>query len=165
MDFARGETARLDELRWAAAERRVDLQLLLGRHGEAIGDLSEWVQKMPLRERFHEQLVLALYRSGRQADALRAYTDARRTLVEELGIEPGAELRELERRVLQQDPTLDWAPPDEPADGIGRHGRHRRAGGIGAPDPRASSGPSHAAHRTRRAARHGSSTMWAGIAS
>ena len=122
MDFARGETARLDELRWAAIERRLDLQLLLGRHGEAIGDLSEWVQKMPLRERFHEQLVLALYRSGRQADALRAYTDARRTLVEELGIEPGAELRELERRVLQQDPTLDWMPPDERADGIGDTG-------------------------------------------
>jgi DNA-binding SARP family transcriptional activator len=76
-EFARGEAVRLEELRWAAAERRVDLQLLLGRHGEVIGDLSEWVQKMPLRERFREQLVLALYRSGRQADALRAYAEAR----------------------------------------------------------------------------------------
>ena len=72
------------------------------------GDLSELVQRMPLRERFHEQLVLALYRSGRQAEALRAYEHARRTLVEELGLDPGAELRDLERRVLQQDPSLDW---------------------------------------------------------
>ena len=68
---------------------------------------------MPLRERFREQLVLALYRSGRQGDALRAYAEARRTLVEELGIEPGLALRDLERRVLQQDPSLDWSPPDD----------------------------------------------------
>ena len=114
MEFARGETTRLEELRWVAMERRVDLLLLLGRHSDAIGDLSEWVQKMPLRERFHQQLVLALYRSGRQADALRAFRDARRTLVEELGIEPSADLRELERRVLQQDPSLDWSPPGKP---------------------------------------------------
>ena len=113
MEFARGEATRLEELRWVATERRIDLQLLLGRHGEVIGDLSELVQRMPLRERFHEQLVLALYRSGRQGDALRAYGEARRTLVEELGIEPGLALRDLERRVLQQDPSLDWSPPDD----------------------------------------------------
>ncbi|WP_196767937.1 AfsR/SARP family transcriptional regulator, partial [Streptobacillus moniliformis] len=75
MDFARGEATRLGELRWAATERRVDLQLRLGRHSELIGDLSDSVERMPLRERFYEQLVLALYRSGRQADALRAYGD------------------------------------------------------------------------------------------
>ena len=113
MEFARGEITRLEELRWVATERRVDLQLRLGRHGDTVGEVSELVQRMPLRERFHEQLVLALYRSGRQADALRAYGDARRTLVEELGIEPGSDLRDLERRVLQQDPSLDWSPPDE----------------------------------------------------
>ncbi|HEX4980744.1 MAG TPA: BTAD domain-containing putative transcriptional regulator [Ilumatobacteraceae bacterium] len=112
MEFARGEITRLEELRWAATERWVDLQLRLGRHGDTIGVLSELVRKMPLRERLHELLVLALYRSGRQADALRAYGDARRTLVEELGIEPGADLRDLERRILQQDPSLDWTPPD-----------------------------------------------------
>ena len=111
MEFARGEITRLSELRWAAAERRVDLLLRLGRHGDAIGHLVELVERLPLRERFHEQLVLALYRAGRQGDALRAYELARRTLVEELGVDPGAELRDLERRVLQHDPSLDWAPP------------------------------------------------------
>jgi DNA-binding SARP family transcriptional activator len=119
LEFARGEIARLDELRWAATERWVDLKLRLGRHGDTIGVLAELVGKMPLRERLHEQLVLALYRSGRQADALRAYGDARRTLVEELGIEPGADLRDLERRILQQDPSLDWAPADEPPPAAG----------------------------------------------
>jgi predicted ATPase len=113
MEFARGEIARLDELRWLATERRTDVLLRLGRHGDTLGELSELVRKMPLRERFHEQLMLALYRSGRQADALRAYGEARRTLVEELGIEPGLDLRNLERRILQQDPTLDWAAPAE----------------------------------------------------
>ena len=128
MDFARGEITRLDELRWAATERRIDLLLRLGRHSEAVGDLSELVQRLPLRERFHEQLVLALYRSGRQAEALRAYEDARKTLNEELGLDPGAELRELELAVLQHDPSLNWIPPSsehvprgeapaEPADG------------------------------------------------
>ena len=111
MDFARGEITRLDELRWAATERRIELLLRLGRHSDAVGDLSELVQRLPLRERFHEQLVLALYRSGRQAEALRAYEDARKTLNEELGLDPGVELRDLERAVLQQDPSLDWIPP------------------------------------------------------
>ena len=73
MDFARGEITRLDELRWAATERRIELLLRLGRHSDAVWDLSELVQRLPLRERFHEQLMLALYRSGRQAEALRAY--------------------------------------------------------------------------------------------
>jgi predicted ATPase/DNA-binding SARP family transcriptional activator len=114
MEFARGEITRLEELRWVATERRVDLLLRLGRHGDTIGELSELVQRMPLRERLHEQLVLALYRSGRQADALRAYGHARGTLVEELGIEPGPDLRNLERRILHQDPSLDWDPADEP---------------------------------------------------
>jgi predicted ATPase/DNA-binding SARP family transcriptional activator len=121
IDFFRGEIVRLDELRWAAMERRVDLLLQLGRHGDAIGDLSELVRRLPLRERFREQLVLGLYRAGRQGDALRAYEDARRTLVEELGIEPGPALRDLQRRVLQQDPSLDWRPrtgPGPPHDSI-----------------------------------------------
>jgi predicted ATPase len=134
-DFARGEVVRLDELRWAAIERRIDLLLRLGRHGEAVGDLSELVQRAPLRERFHEQLVLALYRSGRQADALRAYDDARKILTEELGLDPGQALQDLERAVLQHDPALDWvaltpapaaapAPPTStaaaPPPGVGR---------------------------------------------
>jgi predicted ATPase/DNA-binding SARP family transcriptional activator len=110
-EFARGEITRLDELRWGATERRIDLLLQLGRHSEAVGDLSELVQRLPLRERIHEQLVLALYRSGRQAEALRAYEDVRRTLSEELGLDPGPELRGLERAVLHHDPALDWTPP------------------------------------------------------
>jgi predicted ATPase/DNA-binding SARP family transcriptional activator len=114
IDFFRGEIVRLDELRWAAMERRVDLLLQLGRHGDAIGDVSELVRRLPLRERFRQQLVLGLYRAGRQADALRAYEDARRTLVEQLGIEPGPALRDLEQRVLQQHPSLDWRPSTEP---------------------------------------------------
>jgi predicted ATPase/DNA-binding SARP family transcriptional activator len=111
LHVARGEITRLEELRWTATERRTDLLLRLGRHHDVIGDVSQLVQRTPLRERLHQQLVLALYRAGRQADALRACEDARRTLVDELGIDPGPELRDLERRVLQQDPSLDWSPP------------------------------------------------------
>jgi hypothetical protein len=114
MEFACGETARLEELRWLATERRIDLLLRLGRRGDALGEISGLVRQMPLRERFHEQLVLALYRSGRQADALRAYGRGRCTPVEEVGIEPGADLRDLERRILDQDPALDWVAPPEP---------------------------------------------------
>jgi predicted ATPase/DNA-binding SARP family transcriptional activator len=132
-DFARGEIARLEELRWGATERRIDLLLRLGRHMAAIGDLSELVQRMPLRERFHEQLVLALYRTGRQAEALRAYEEARRTLGDELGLEPGPELRELERAVLQHDPSLDWTPP--PSTQVGGSPRAREPLDQSAPRP------------------------------
>jgi predicted ATPase/DNA-binding SARP family transcriptional activator len=111
LPVARGEITRLQELRWAATERRTDLLLRLGRHHDVIGDVSEQVQRTPLRERPYEQLVLALYRAGRQADALRACEGARRTLVDQLGIDPGPELRDIERRVLHQDPSLDWTPP------------------------------------------------------
>jgi predicted ATPase/DNA-binding SARP family transcriptional activator len=115
MDFARGEATRLDELRWAATERRMELLLRAGRHVATISDLAELVQRMPLRERFHELLVLALYRSGRQGDALRAYEQARHTLADELGIDPGTALRELQRAVLRQAPELDWTPPESAA--------------------------------------------------
>ena len=118
LELARGEITRLEELRWATIERRTDLMLASGRHSEVVGDLPGYLQQMPLRERLHEQLVLALYRCGRQADALRAYEDARRILVEELGIDPGADLRDLERRVLQQDPALDWTPRAGPSGGV-----------------------------------------------
>ena len=114
MEFARGETTRLDELRWAAIERRIDLLLALGRHTVAVGELAPLVQRLPLRERFREQYVLALYRAGRQGDALRAYEDARRTLAEELGIDPGPALQALERAVLEHDPALNWTPAAPP---------------------------------------------------
>ena len=116
--FVIGEITRLEESRWAAVEARNDLLLALGRHAELVGTLGQLVRRLPLRERFHGQLMLALYRSGRQADALRAYADARSVLVEELGLEPGARLQELERLVLHHDPSLDWTPP--PGDGAAK---------------------------------------------
>lgn len=108
--FAQGTATRLEESRWSAREQRIDLLLTIGRHREAVGELGGLVSDQPLRERFHEQLVLALYRCGRQADALRAFEAARSTLVDELGLDPGPALQALERSVLSQDPALDWQP-------------------------------------------------------
>jgi DNA-binding SARP family transcriptional activator/DNA-binding beta-propeller fold protein YncE len=97
---------RLDDQRVTAMEDWLDASLALGRHAELVGQIEELVRQHPFRERLRAQLVLALYRSGRQADALAAYRDARTTLVDQLGIDPGPELRTLERRVLEQDPDL-----------------------------------------------------------
>ena len=105
--FAQAAVVRLEELRLAAVEERIDADLALGRHAALVGELEALAVEHPLRERVHAQLMLALYRSGRQAEALSAYHDARRTLVDELGIEPGPELQELERAILRQDPSLD----------------------------------------------------------
>jgi DNA-binding SARP family transcriptional activator len=104
--FAMGEAARLDELRRCAFEERVDLELDLGRHAELVAELEAAVSDEPLRERRWGQLMLALYRGGRQADALRAYQRLRTTLGEELGLEPGQELRSLERAIVTSDPAL-----------------------------------------------------------
>jgi predicted ATPase/DNA-binding SARP family transcriptional activator len=106
-EFAQAEIARLQEERLAVFEDRVDADLACGRHGELAGELEEAVRSQPLRERRRAQLMLALYRSGRQADALRQFQDARRVLGEELGLDPGPELRRLEAAVLAQDPSLD----------------------------------------------------------
>jgi DNA-binding SARP family transcriptional activator len=105
--FARTAIARLQELRLKALEDRVEADLALGRHGEVAGELGELVARHPLRERLRAQLMIALYRSGRQAEALAVYRETRRTLVEEVGIEPGPLLQRLERAVLQQSPSLD----------------------------------------------------------
>ncbi len=105
--FARDEAARLDELRLACIEGRVDADLRLGRHEEVLAELERLVVEHPLREHLRGHLMLALYRAGRQSDALRCYREGRAVLVEELGLEPSAELRELERRILEQDPLLD----------------------------------------------------------
>jgi predicted ATPase/class 3 adenylate cyclase len=111
--FAQAEIARLQDLRVAAEEQLVDAKLALGRHGEVIGPLERLVEEHPYRERLRAQLMLALYRADRQADALQAYQDARRQLVEELGIEPGERLRELEAGVLAQDPALGFTEPEQ----------------------------------------------------
>ena len=105
--FAQPEIARLEELRLATLEDRFDAQLVAGRGSELVADLEQLVEANPLRERLRAQLMLALYRSGRQADALEAYQRGRRLLVDELGLEPGETLRRLETRILQQDPELD----------------------------------------------------------
>jgi DNA-binding SARP family transcriptional activator/class 3 adenylate cyclase/tetratricopeptide (TPR) repeat protein len=112
--FAQREVARLADLRVAAVELQIDAKLELGGHAEVVAQLEALIAEHPFRERLRGQLMLALYRSDRQADALQAYQDARRKLVEELGIEPGERLRELERAILAQDPALAWVVP-EPA--------------------------------------------------
>src|SRR6266545_2706361 len=105
--FAQTEIVRLEELRLAALEDRIEADLSLGRHGQLIAELERLVAEHPLRERLRGQLMLALYRSGRQADALAVYQRARRTMVDELGIEPGESLRRLERSILAHDPSLN----------------------------------------------------------
>ena len=107
--FAAAEAARLEELRLTAVERRVDVDLERGRYGAVVAELERLVRDQPLRERPHEQLMLALYRSGRQADALAVYRALRERLAYELGLTPSAALRDLERRILQQDPELEAA--------------------------------------------------------
>jgi class 3 adenylate cyclase len=104
--FARDEVGRLEEARLAALEQRIDADLELGSAGELVGELEQLVEEHPLRERIRAQLMLALYRAGRQADALEAYQTARRALTDELGLEPSEELRALQQAILQQDASL-----------------------------------------------------------
>ena len=111
LEFARGEVARLDGLRAAAVDDRTEVSLAAGRHAEVIGELEATVAEYPLRERPRGQLMLALYRAGRQADALRAYDAFRRYLGEEVGLEPSAQLAQLADAIVLQKPELDWAPP------------------------------------------------------
>jgi WD40 repeat protein/DNA-binding SARP family transcriptional activator len=108
--FARAEIARLDELRMAALEARMEADLACGRHADLVAELQSEVGEHPSRERLAGQLMLALYRSGRQADALATYRDARRRLVDAVGVEPGAELQRLHEAILRQDALLDLAP-------------------------------------------------------
>ena len=108
--FAETEAARLEELRIRALEERVDADLALGRHADLVAELERLVAEQPLRERPRGQLMLALYQSGRQAEALQAYQDGRRLLAEETGLEPGAALKQLEKQILIRDPTLEPPP-------------------------------------------------------
>ena len=108
--FARPEAERLEELRLATMEDRIDADLALGRHDALVGELRELVDAYPLRERARGQLMAALYRGGRQAEALQVYREGRASLSEQLGIEPGPGLRELERAILRQDSELGAQP-------------------------------------------------------
>src|SRR5215212_1054132 len=110
--FAEAEAARLQELRLRTLGERIEADLALGRHADLVGELERLVTEHPLRERPRGQLMLALYQSGRQAEALRAYQQGRRLLSEELGLDPGADLQQLEQQILVRDPALD--PPRPP---------------------------------------------------
>ena len=110
--WAQAEAQRLEERRIAVLEERIEGDLAAGRHAALAGELEALVAEHPLRERLRGQQILALYRSGRQADALAAYREARRVLVEELGIEPSPQLRRLEQAILAQDASLDEAAPE-----------------------------------------------------
>ena len=111
--FAQAERHRLEELRVAALEDRLAADLDLGGHAAAVAELEELAGRYRFRERLAGLLMLALYRSGRQGEALQAFAAARRALAEELGIDPGRWLRQLETGILRQDPGLDWTPPPE----------------------------------------------------
>src|SRR6266511_847251 len=118
--FAESEIARLEELRSAALEDRIEADLEGGASAELIGELEGLVRENPLRERLRGQLMLALYRSGRQAEALRAYQEARRALVDELGIEPSHALQQLHASILRQESALQPEPvPHAGDDGLG----------------------------------------------
>lgn len=110
--FAQAPIRRLEDLRFAVLERRIDADLALGRHADVIGELETLGAEEPFRERFRAQLMLALYRAGRQAAALDVFAFTRRTLVDELGIEPGPALQALQQMILRQDPGLQLEPPE-----------------------------------------------------
>jgi YVTN family beta-propeller protein len=124
--FAQNEIGRLEEARLAALEARIDAELALGRHAALVAELEALVAEHPTRERFRGQLMLALYRSGRQGDALESYRDAQRTLDRELGLEPGPELQRLERAILDQDAAISPAPRKWSLADL----RRRRRGGV-----------------------------------
>ena len=128
--IAETQTGRLEDLRLRAVELRNDSELALGRHDALLTELESLVAEHPYRERLREQHILALYRSGRQKEALDAYRDARSALLDELGVEPRPALRELERAILQHDPSLaapqsqprtEWHLPTPPTPLVGRH--------------------------------------------
>ena len=121
--FATEAIARLDEAWIEAVELRVEADLALGRESALVAELRTLVRRHPLRERLRAQLMLSLYRAGRQAEALEAYSDARRKLAEELGLEPGPELRRLQQAILDQDPSLELTRTRASRRGPRRHGR------------------------------------------
>ena len=109
--FAAPEIGRLEELHLRAIELAIDAELAAGRHAEVVGRLEALIAEEPLRERLHAQRMLALYRDGRQSEALEAYHEARAALIEQIGVEPGPELKRLQEQILAQDPALEAPPP------------------------------------------------------
>ena len=128
--FARAEARRLEELLLSATETRIDAELTLGRHEAVTGELETLTSADPLRERLWSQRMLALYRSGRQAEALRVFQDLRSILVAELGIEPGHDVAWMEHAILAQDPALDFPVPPE----AGAESSAERSAAVSRPD-------------------------------
>jgi DNA-binding SARP family transcriptional activator len=114
-EWTSGDRARLQDAYLQAQESRLDALLVLGRHREVVLEAQSLAAAYPLREKFHAQLSLALYRAGRQSEALEAHRAVRGLLANELGLDPGPELRELERAILSQDESLDWVAPGSDA--------------------------------------------------
>ena len=128
-DFAQAEIRRLEELRLVVVGERIDAELELGPHGDVIGELEALVREHPLRETFRRQLMLALYRAGRQAEALEVYQDARARFIDELGIEPGPELKRLQAEILRHEAGL--AVPSVPRPPTRRARSSRRCSPAG----------------------------------
>jgi DNA-binding SARP family transcriptional activator len=129
--FAQTTIAQLEELRLSVTEERIDAEIELGRHAELLGELEARVAEHPLRERLRGQLMLALYRTGRQADALHAYQETRRSLLEELGIDPGPALQRLHGAILRQERSLDpVAAQSSPEDNLDEVARALLAGRL-----------------------------------
>ena len=148
--FARAEARRLEELLLLARETRIDAELTLGRHEAVIGELEAATSVNPMRERLWTQRMLALYRAGRQAEALRVFQDLRAILVAELGIEPGHDVTWMEHAILAQDPALDFAvPPEDEADPAAEPTSAAAVQGPGA-GPRSTRAPSWVAPTSRR---------------
>ena len=144
--FAQPEIARLEDLRLACLADRIDADLACGRHAEMVGELEALVRQHPLRERLRGQLMLALYRTGRQADALEAYRSAYEALVDGLGIEPSPELRALEAAILRQDMPAPAPPPRRP---VLAPDVRRRVTCVLLPPGAGAGGPGVAAHPPR----------------
>ena len=165
--FAGLEIRRLEELRLTAIERALEQDLAAGRHAEVIPEIQALLAQEPLREHLHGLRMLALYRSGRQADALGAYRRARDELVNAIGVEPGPDLRRLHEAILRQDPSLDLPlpaelPPELEAGTplVGPRGRARRAARALAPRPGAATAPSCSSPAAPGSARRASPPSW-----
>ena len=139
--YGREEIAQLDELRLTALMERIDCDLALGRHEDVLGELQVLVGEHPLRERLRAQQMLALYRADRQADALDAYAEARRTLVDDLGIEPSEALQRLQQAILRHDPSLETPEGIAAVNGLART--------VAAPSPTPTAGAEDHALRRR----------------